>query len=410
MIFALAIISLFSVLVSFLIKRSFIFLWFTGLFIFFYHVDALFTMQYGALFLSKTYSNIGYVVGTVEYVLLYSTIIVVVVAFANALFGLKTCFPNRADIAISFNFYVGVLFILAFVLYVVLLKIGSVDVYRIFYDRQTFFAENFLASIVLYIAPVLTVVAFVAWCHESRGVFRVFCAVVFLVGLGVSFFSGSRSALMLNALLPCGFYYFFMRSALLGRAVLSVKNIFAFSVVISLAVAGSSLYRDAARGSQGDVNMFVSPDMVSFDASVVAFQADVKSAPTYFSALTFFIPRESWPEKPVSGNYYFTQKVFPERFSHGGAEITASIVGESYINFGSFGVLSAAFFLFSIIVASEWLMRRGGWCFPLALIFVFRGVNLLRGDLLNILVPLFFACFVVYFISRRHSLKSNVGW
>jgi len=176
-----------------------------------------------------------------------------------------------------------------------------------------------------------------------------------------------------------------------------IKLVLGCFVLFSL----STLYRDYTRGEQEELNVFVSPDFVTFDSSALIMQQSIGPAQTYLAAFTFLIPRSIWSEKPISGNRYFTQEFFYERLVDSGAEITASLIGEAYINFRWFGVVSAGVLLFCLSQIIEKLFRVGGIYSVLGLIFLFRGTNIIRGDLLNTLVPLFFSFFIFYMASAK---------
>jgi len=76
---------------------------------------------------------------------------------------------------------------------------------------------------------------------------------------------------------------------------------------------------------------------------------DKKLGQTYLTAVTNFIPRYYWPEKPEPGGVVFTKeytKNMYDEYSH----FTTGIIPEAMINFGiGFGVLFGIFHLFSII-------------------------------------------------------------
>ncbi|WP_448107017.1 O-antigen polymerase [Pseudomonas azerbaijanoccidentalis] len=398
----LTIVSLVIVFITYSTKKSKTYLWFSIFLILSYLVDGYFTDDYEYLFFSATYPQIPADSGSNASVAIFCLLTLIVYSMLTVFFSKKTeILKVSYDVKITKKLIAVCFLYTLFLGALVIVSMQKYSLSLLLSNRQSFFEDNLLAGIALYTAPALSVLSFVgAICTRSMPL-RLFFILVLVVTFCASLISGSRSTLVLNCILPCIFYLVIRSTQRKGRKKLSKKTIIKLVSACLVLFSLSTLYRDFTRGEQEELNVFVSPDFVTFDSSALIIQQDIGPAQTYLAAFTFLIPRSIWSEKPISGNRYFTQEFFYERLIDSGAEITSSLIGEAYINFRWLGVLSAGALLFSLSQIIEKLFRVGGIYSVLGLIFLFRGTNIIRGDLLNTLVPLFFSFFIFYIASAK---------
>ena len=407
----LFVISVFVVYITYAAKKSITYLWFSVFLILSYLVDGYFTDDYQYLFFSATYPQIPADSVSNTSVAVFCLLTLMVYSFLTMFFSRTThILSSSFEIKITRKFIAVCFLYTVFLCGLIIVSMQKYSLASLLSNRQSFFEDNLLAGIALYTAPALSVLSFVgAMCTKSV-LLRLFFIVVLLLTFCASLVSGSRSTLVLNCILPCIFYLVIRNAQRKKQKKLSKKTIVRLVLACFFLFSLSTLYRDLTRGEQEELNVFVSPDFVTFDSSSLIMQQSIGPAQTYLAAFTFLIPRSIWSEKPISGNRYFTQEFFYERLIDSGAEITASLIGEAYINFRWLGVISAGGLLFCLSQLIEKLFRTGGIYSVLGLIFLFRGTNIIRGDLLNTLVPLFFSFFIFYVASVQIVLsRKNSG-
>lgn len=411
MFIVLIVISFAVVYITYSTKRSKTYLWFSVFLILSYLVDGYFTDDFQYLFFSATYPKIPADSESSTSVAIFCLLTLMVYSLLTIFFSKKTeILSTSFDVKVTKQFIAVCFMYTVFLCMLVIVSMQKYSLASLLSNRQSFFEDNLLAGIALYTAPALSVLSFVGATWSKSIPLRLFFVLVLIVTFCASLISGSRSTLVLNCILPCIFYLVIRNAQRKKQKTLSKKTIIRLILACVVLFSLSTLYRDYTRGEQEELNVFVSPDFVTFDSSALIMQQGIGPAQTYLAAFTFLIPRSIWSEKPISGNRYFTQEFFYERLVDSGAEITASLIGEAYINFRWFGVISAGVLLFCLSQLIEKLFRTGGIYSVLGLIFLFRGTNVIRGDLLNTLVPLFFSFFIFYMASAKFVLsRKNPG-
>ena len=268
-------------------------------------------------------------------------------------------------------------------------------------NRQLFFSDNIIAQVLLYFVPACCVVAFFVFWNSFDFLIKTLSLVLFVVLAGITLLSGSRSSFVLSVVMPIFMYLFYEKTSnLKGGEKYYFFGLLSIAVFVLLQL--SSFYRDKTRGEQDYENLFVSPDVVSFDSSAFIVDSNITGVFSYLSAVTFLVPRSFWPNKPESGNVVYSSELFGDRLMETGAEMTASIIGEAYINFWYFGIISSAVILLGFTVAAKVLLSsRHEFLFLLGLMIFFRGSNIIRGDLLNTLLPIFFSA-LAFFVLKKY--------
>ena len=406
MIYGLTILAILFILASFLIRRSIPFLWMSLVVVSSYHIDAIFTLQYGGLYFSKSINSSGFSMHSMMIVLLQATACIGVLSIFNIFLGKKTNLSRSGGLSIDKDLFSAAVIWLLLVISLTLFVFDVSDIAQILINRQIFFEDNVLALIVLYILPAVAIVFFINFFHTSNSGIKWFSFLALLLLVLLGGLTGSRSTLMLSILLPVVIYIYFLKLNKKGCQTIPLKGLATVGILLMVFVYLAITYRDMTRGDQEDINLFISADSISLDSSIIIVEKNLGRKGTYFSALTFLVPRSVWPDKPESGNNYLTEELFPVRFSDGGlAEITTSLLGESYINFGDFGFLFAGFLLCILVWISDKFLSKGGLFFILGILFFCRGTNLVRGDLLNTVVPLFFSYLVIISSTIKYRLR-----
>jgi Putative O-antigen polymerase len=107
--------------------------------------------------------------------------------------------------------------------------------------------------------------------------------------------------------------------------------------------------------------------------------SDYRLGSTLDDLLWFYVPRQWWPDKPVSFGYGFAAEFFP-----GGsqtASYTPSMVGELYLDFGVLGVIFG-FYLFGLVLRAcyeAFAVRRTYLATAVYVIVLFRLTNMVEG-------------------------------
>ena len=408
LIYGLTILTIFFILASFLIRRSIPFLWMSLVVVSSYHVDAIFTLQHGSLYFSQSIDSASFSIHSMIIVLLQATACIGLLSIFNIFLGKKTNLSRSGGLNIDKNIFSAAVIWLLLVIALTFFVFDVSDVAQILINRQVFFEDNVLALIVLYVLPAVAILFFINYFHTSSSRIKwfSFLALLLLVFLGT--LTGSRSTLMLSILLPAVMYIYLVKLNKKGYQAIPLKGLAAVGLLLMAFVYLAITYRDMTRGDQEDINLFISADSISLDSSIIIVERNLGRKGTYFSALTFLVPRSVWPDKPESGNNYLTEELFPVRFSNGGlAEITTSLLGESYINFGDFGFVFASFLLCVLVWISDKFLSKGGLFFILGILFYCRGTNLVRGDLLNTVVPLFFSYLVIISATIKYRFRKG---
>ena len=108
---------------------------------------------------------------------------------------------------------------------------------------------------------------------------------------------------------------------------------------------------------------------------------DYRLGSTFEDLLWFYVPRQLWPDKPVSFGYSFGPEFFPGASST--ASYAPSMVGELYLDFGLIGV-AGGFYLFGILLRACYESFANGRSRLSAVtyaIILFRLTNMVEGPI-----------------------------
>ncbi|MGO4234689.1 hypothetical protein [Pseudarthrobacter sp. YAF2] len=289
---------------------------------------------------------------------------------------------------------------------VVFLKILSVGISATLELRQSVFSDNFLILLGYFVLPVLVALG-VASAAATRGTLAFAYWLTSGALLVVTALMGSRSGLFLGAVIPALAY--FWKRILASKK--SVKRDFQRLVVVVSVIAipllGGSLYLASTRGLVETSSVLDGTDVSQADVLVDLIESQaggVAEGSTYMASVASFIPRNVWSAKPLPGNVVSSEVLTPERYFLTGAETTAGLLGEAYINVGWAAPLVAALLMLVLLrVCSLFLRSSDHIVWMVGLILVIRGLNLLRGDLTNVVVPAISAVLVWWIVCKKAS-------
>lgn len=272
----------------------------------------------------------------------------------------------------------------------VLLKILTVGIAQTLQLRQAVFSDNFLVLLGYFVVPVLVSLGF-AHALQTKGLRAVLIWALALALLGVTAMTGSRSGLFLGAVVPI--------LALYGKKIATstrsvnrdLQRLILIVALVAVPVLGGGVYLANTRGLVESGSVLDGTDISQADVLVDLVSADaggVGGGSSYLASLTSALPRSLWPDKPLPGNVVSSVLLTPDRYYTTGAETTAGLLGEAYINVGPLAPMAAAIImLVFLLICARFLESASDITWMLGVILLIRGLNLIRGDMTNVVVP-----------------------
>jgi hypothetical protein len=291
-------------------------------------------------------------------------------------------------------------------------KIISVGIAETLELRQAVFSDSFLILLGYFVLPVLVSLG-IARAVQMRGP-RAFGLWLVLIGLLlVTALMGSRSGLFLGAVIPV-LALFWKKIAASRKSIgRDIQRIVLICSLVAIPVIGGSAYLASTRGLVENVSALNGTDISQADVLVDLISSEaggVAGGTTYLASLTSFVPRAVWPDKPLPGNVISSQILTPERYFFTGAETTAGLLGEAFMNFGIGAPLfSALLMLLLLSVCSRFLRAKDDIVWMIGVILLIRGLNLLRGDMTNVVVPAISAILVWWLVWRKVKSDDSQG-
>ncbi|MEW6404722.1 MAG: O-antigen polymerase [Chloroflexota bacterium] len=225
-------------------------------------------------------------------------------------------------------------------------------------SRQLFFYGRYYIYILIDLFPEVSCFFLAALYERWKSYPRPVLVSAFIVVAGanllVSLLAGNRSTFLIGFLIPVMiFWHYRIKPIRLAQATVAVVVVlFASILYIGTFRGGNVAERLTLANLQGNIAtsfrnisslMFGGPDLVQFDVLMVTMQ-EIPANHPYFAgdslkALAAFpIPRALYPDKPVRGNWLFTEAIFPAwRVNLSG--FTVSYLGDWYMNFGVVGAI-----------------------------------------------------------------------
>lgn len=281
-------------------------------------------------------------------------------------------------------------------------------------SRHSFFEDKGYLFFLLTIGNVGFMMIFVMWIYKKIGFFVMFAAAI--VTILCDFFTGTRAWLLFGMILPCACIWNYT-----VKQVRVLKFFIVFSVIIVMFVSVRVLTRDIylkENAGKDEVMlleekfldlanyMLGNLELAQFDTLVVQIDRLSKSGDfTMGQSLVRLavspIPKVLIPDfKSDRGNVEYTKRYFPAFFATGGAAMTATYLGDWYMNFWVPGVLIGMFILGWLINASAKFLTRGPLGIVLYSFLIVQMVMILRVDIQQIfsvasIVFVFAAGFIV---------------
>lgn len=267
------------------------------------------------------------------------------------------------------------------------------------HSRQTLFSDSLPLLLAYFLLPVLAVVS-VYGVTRHRGWTRALLLVACFVAGVATLFTGSRSNALLSLLGPFAIavYARLDKASSVRRFVTRGALIASAGVVLLLS---TSLYLSQARGVRNDTAILDGPDVTQVDVLVALIDRNGERYSSYVAAPVWWVPRVVWADKPLPGNVISSQQVSPGRLEATGAQITAGLLGEAWINMRWAAPIGGSFLLLALATFADSWIRRGDllWLL-LGSQLALRGLNLLRGDLTNVVVPVFLTLVLTVVVFR----------
>ncbi|NKS29420.1 hypothetical protein GS534_01920 [Rhodococcus hoagii] len=270
--------------------------------------------------------------------------------------------------------------------------------------RQNVFGASMTSLLAYFSLPLCFVFGFAVFPH-AKPIQRLLVVVVMCAALGTVFLTGSRSSLVLSCLLPASVFLWVRASDRVRGIGKDLLRAIVVSLVVALPFLIGTFYLSRVRGVSESRSVWQSVDLSQADVLVALIGSNAERVPdSYLSALTWFIPRSLWADKPIPGNAVTSMILTPSRYKITGAETTAGLLGEGLIAFGVFGAVTAAVLLYCFArLAKRISLSPSAYSWLLAAVVLFRGLNLIRGDLVNTVTPICVAIVFWLLIFYRRS-------
>lgn len=291
--------------------------------------------------------------------------------------------------------------------------------------RQSFFYGRYYIYILIDLFPEVS--CFYLACQIERrnhypAVFLLaLITIITLMNLLVAVLAGNRSTFLIGFAIPMMVFWHYrvnaikiMQAVFMSGLILFI-SLFYISTFRGGDIAGKlsldnmqqSLFSSLSNISS---SILGGPDLVQFDMLMVTMR-EIPSTHQYFNGdsikavLAFPIPRALYPDKPVRGNWLFTDAVFPSwRVNLSG--FTVSYLGDWYMNFGIVGAIIGMVLLgFGLRTLLLSLNPKTSWVSAVFYGLALSGIlTIFRSDIFAIVnfgISLVFAVMIVTFCSSR---------
>lgn len=193
---------------------------------------------------------------------------------------------------------------------------------------------------------------------KIRKIYIPLLLVLYILGLVINFSTGTRMFLFSYLLFPI-ICYMYNEKKILSFRFLSLSPI--IIILLLYLIAFLSSYRDTGIREAGIKVSFINVatyglnQVIDFQRAIDIFsEGNLLYGSTFFALLVNPIPRELWPNKPVGigaimGNI--------DILSRQGVSVSITIFGESFANFGPFGVFFVPF-IFGLILRKLYIYYR----------------------------------------------------
>lgn len=149
---------------------------------------------------------------------------------------------------------------------------------------------------------------------------------------------------------------------------------------------------------------------------------ETKKGETFAAAITAFIPRSIWPDKPLGGGPFIRNLIKPGTYDFNSGKsltsYTTGMVAEGYINFGDIGFVVAGVLFALILLLVTFFLKFATSTIPFAawLALLYRGIDLLRGEFLGgiantvfFCMPLVLAYWILKYLEPRGHVQESAA-
>jgi hypothetical protein len=280
-------------------------------------------------------------------------------------------------------------------------RLSSVSLQDVLSSRQDFLGSQLLLLVVYNALPMLCLLLLLE-AFQANGLRRYYAASLALMGtLGVAA-TGSRSALMLSLIAPFLIFLWKLNAVRVKTVARDIRRLFLLLIGGSATLLLLTVYLSVARSVGAQRGFLTGPDVTQFDVLVRLMDWKGPTSFSYLAAATFYVPRSLWSAKQLPGNVVTSLALTPGRYQLTGAETTSGLLGEAWINGRWLGFIVAI----GLVVLLLWWVRKlisseSPALWLLGCVVALRGVNILRGDLTNVVVPLAGAALVTLLVNRK---------
>ena len=165
----------------------------------------------------------------------------------------------------------------------------------------------------------------------------------FIIMVVISLMSGSRGTLLVPIFMLCFCYHYLCKK-------IKILNLFFIAACLILCALILGVAREGYSVVDGKLITGLSEKTLAESFKIAAFYVGIQSLElvleienklywgvTYLSALTNFVPRAIWPEKPPTGGMVLTRDFTGDAWQ-GLSYLSTGIFPEAIINFGIFGI------------------------------------------------------------------------
>ena len=291
--------------------------------------------------------------------------------------------------------------------------------------RQSFFYGRYYIYILIDLFPEIS--CFYLACQIERrkqypAVFLlVLITIITLMNLLVALLAGNRSTFLIGFVIPMmAFWHYRVNAIKIMQAVFMIGLVLFISLFYISTFRGGDIaeklsldnMQQSIFSSLSNISssIFGGPDLVQFDMLMVTMH-EIPSTHPYFTGdsikavLAFPIPRALYPDKPVRGNWLFTDAVFPSwRVNLSG--FTVSYLGDWYMNFGVVGAIIGMVLLgFGLRILLLSLNPKTSWVGAVFYGLALSGtLTVFRSDIFSMVnfgISLIFAVMIITFCSSR---------
>lgn len=224
--------------------------------------------------------------------------------------------------------------------------------------RQSFFYGRYFIFLLIDLFPKTSCFFLASYFERINHYPKIYVfailMIIILANIGVSVLAGNRSTFLLGFFIPFMVYWHYrVKPVKITQVALVIGLILFVSIFYLSTFRGRNIVERLTPESiwqniSVSINnffplIFGGPDIVQLDTLMVTMQ-EIPSTYPYFAGdslkalLAFPIPRAFYPDKPVRGNWLFTEAVFPSwRINLSG--FTVSYMGDWYMNFGVAGAV-----------------------------------------------------------------------